>query len=92
MAQAQLDQRNWEQGIITSTQWIPGANYIECTLDDTHKIVVKRTGRRINVLLHRGKKYISLPLHVFQSVCNLEVSVQLLATFLEGNRAQQPYY
>ena len=64
--------------------WMPGDNSINCVLDENHTIVVKRMKNRTSVLLYKGKKYISLPIEAFETVCDLKVSVQYLSAFLEG--------
>ena len=90
MTQAQLDVLKYKLNTLgdgfATVNWKQNDDSIDCSLNEKHRIVVKKGKKTcITILLYTGKKYISLPLDVFETVCDLKVSVELLAAFLEGH-------
>ena len=87
MAQAQLDAvlfsipRVGDEGI---TELLRKQNSIVCIIDDRHSFVVKRGKLSTDIVLKKGSQNFKIPLSLFETFCDLKLSVQFLASVLEG--------
>ena len=89
MAQAQLncskDMLSLLRGYgLKHLSWSPVHQTITCQLDDMFSIVIRKTGKCMNITLKKGTQTMSLSSDMFEKCCDLKESIQLLASFLEG--------
>ncbi len=54
-----------------------------CEVTDRYSIVVKRHRSSIYILIKSGKKRIKVPTDVFDAMCNAQMTVSYLKSFLE---------
>ena len=87
MAQAQLTCN--VQGFET-VQWSPISKQVECVLDSNFSIIVKNTKGGIDVVLKKGYRCIKMDLEIFEAMCDVKESVQLVHSFVEGNTRISP--
>lgn len=85
MTQAQLDAVNFS---LQSNQFqniycqFP-KNRIICALDENMYLIVKKTRKDIFVILQKGKVCLKLSSDLFNLICDSQVSVSFLQSFLE---------
>ena len=89
MAQAQLDfaeNISFVDNIdFDKITWTPTRKIITCTLCNGYVLLLKRKRHQIKICLKKGTKEMNIPFVIFETLCDLKESLQLLASFLEGN-------
>ena len=86
MTQKQLDMASIPLEDITDIQW--EGNQITCQLCDRFSLIVKRHKHKVYILLRSGTKVIKLPFHIFEAICNSQVSIAYLTRRLEDNTGE----
>jgi hypothetical protein len=89
MAQAQLlfseDTLSYfKQYGFENITWSPVCKEISCTLDNNFTLVLKKRRSRVKLVFKKGKNKLILPTTMFETMCSLKESVELLISFLEG--------
>ena len=64
--------------------WSPVNNSITCQLDDTLSLVIYKRKQQISLTLRKQSQTMSLPYSILETFCDLKESIQLLASFLDG--------
>lgn len=90
MAQAQLHFTDESLEILRgygfeNVVWSPVSKTITCQLDDTFSLVIKKTHQNVSIRLRKLTQSMSLPYNLFETLCDLKESIQLLSSFVEGN-------
>lgn len=83
MAQKQLDVLNYRLNYEDFRKVTSSECEVVCELTDRYSIVVKRHKSSTYILLKSGKKCIKLPIHIFNAICNAQISVAYLKSLLE---------
>lgn len=86
MAEAQLN-IDFEGSGFERIHWSPTLTQVECMIDSKHVIIVKKTKSETVVVLKKGKLCMKIKMNMFESICDLKESIQLIQSFLEGNSA-----
>lgn len=87
MAQAQLNAAHFsltENGICCLSYQF-NRKQITCCLDENQSVIIRRSNHSTDIILKIGQKRITLPLDLFETLCDLKISIKLLSSFLEGN-------
>lgn len=72
-----------------TVQW--ESNQVICQLDERFSLVVKRYNREVYILLRSGTKCFKLPTHIFEKMCNAQITVTYLKQCLENRDADCPW-
>ena len=81
MTQRQLDLLNFhfDVGDLTKSQ-----NQVIYHLNERFSIIVKSHNKSVYILIRSGRKYIKLPVDIFEAICDAKLSINYLRHFLEG--------
>ena len=94
MAQAQLnfteDSIDFLKGYgFEHVTWSPVHKSITCQLSNEFSLVIRKARQQTSVTLRKGTQTMSLPYTFLEMFCDLKESIQLLASFLEGQSIEQ---
>ena len=87
MAQAQLESVHFSlnDSEIPYVYFQPKKREVVCLINETVSVVVKKTKESTTAFLKDGNKSLKLPPDSFERLCELQQSVQLLISFIQGN-------
>ncbi len=86
MTQKQLDVLNFRLKYDEFRNISSSECEVMCELTDRYSIVVKRHKSSTYILIRSGKKQLKLPIHIFDAICDAQISVAYLKCMLEDGK------
>ena len=82
MTQRQLDIVNFRFDAEQFQNVQSSQSEVICELSERYSVIVKRHKSAVYILIKSGKKCLKLPTHIFDALCNAQITVSYLKTLL----------